>query len=208
MSPKTPVHLTDLFRYYRKLPHQSAALVELENAILKVQPDLLNRDQPWYGTWSSAVDDKSFGAAVELIKKFEGCHLTSYMCPANVPTIGYGNTRYPDGKSVKLGETISQQRAETMLTLEINRTADILEETIPFWAEMNGNQKSALISFAFNLGAYFYGLPSFRTITRVLRNREWDQVPGALLLYRNPGSHFEEGLRRRRTEEGVIWLAP
>ena len=74
MSPNTPVHLNDLFRYYRKLPHQSAALVELEAAILKVQPDILNRDQPWYGTWISAVNDKSYGAAVELIIEFDGCH--------------------------------------------------------------------------------------------------------------------------------------
>ena len=208
MSPNTPVHLNDLFRYYRKLPHQSAALVELEAEILKVQPDILNRDQPWYGTWISAVNDKRYGAAVELIKEFEGCHLTSYICPAGVPTIGYGNTRYPEGQNVRLGESISQQRAEEMLNLEIQQTADILETDIPFWASMSSNQKAALISFAFNLGAYFYGLPGFSTISRVLKNHEWDQVPDALLLYRNPGSHFEEGLRRRRIKEGHIWSTP
>ncbi len=56
-------------------------------------------------------------------------------------------------------------------------------------------KKSALISFGFNL-------------SRVLKNHEWDQVPDTLLLYRNPGSHFEEGLRRRRIEEGRIWSTP
>ena len=208
MSPNTPVHLNDLFRYYRKLPHQSAALVELEAAILKVQPDILNRDQPWYGTWISAVNDKSYGVAVELIKEFEGCHLTSYLCPAGVPTIGYGNTRYPEGLAVRLGESITQQRAEEMLTLEIQRIAEILEANIPFWESMRSNQKSTLISFAFNVGAYFYGLPGFKTISRALENREWSRVPDALLLYRNPGSHFEVGLRRRRIEEGRVWSTP
>ena len=130
------------------------------------------------------------------------------MCPAGVPTIGYGNTRYPEGQNVRLGEKISQQRAEEMLNLEIERTAEILETDVPFWKSMSSNQKSALISFAFNVGAYFYGLPGFRTISRVLENHEWNQVPDALLLYRNPGSHFEEGLRRRRIEEGRIWSTP
>ena len=119
-----------------------------------------------------------------------------------------GNTRYPEGQSVRLGEKISQQRAEEMLNLEIERTAEILGIDIPFWKNMSSNQKSALISFAFNLGAYFYGLSGFSTISRALKNHEWDQVPGALLLYRNPGSHFEEGLRRRRIEEGRIWSKP
>lgn len=205
MSPNTSVHLNDLFRYYRKLPHQGAALVELEAAILKVQPDILNRDQPWYETWISAVNDKSYGAAVELIKSFEGCHLTSYLCPAGVPTIGYGNTRYPEGQNVRLGERISQQRAEEMLNLEIQRTAEILEADVPFWKSMSSNQKSALISFAFNLGAYFYGLPGFSTISRCLRERTYQSVPNALLLYRNPGSAFEAGLTRRRIAEGMLW---
>jgi len=46
------------------------------------------------------------------------------------------------------------------------------------------------------------------TLRPPLKNHEWDQVPDTLLLYRNPGSHFEEGLRRRRIEEGRIWSTP
>lgn len=49
---KTPIRLESLFRYWRGLPHQSAAIVELEQALLKASPDLLNRDQPWFHTWS------------------------------------------------------------------------------------------------------------------------------------------------------------
>ena len=46
--------LHDLFRYYKELPHQTAAIFELEEAILKANPDLLNRDQMWFKTWSQA----------------------------------------------------------------------------------------------------------------------------------------------------------
>lgn len=57
---KTPVRLEALFRYWRQLPHQAAAIVELEQELLKVAPDLLNRDQPWFKTWSQAgkIPDK------------------------------------------------------------------------------------------------------------------------------------------------------
>ena len=70
---------------------------------------------------------------------------------------------------------------------------------------MNDNQHGALLSFAYNLGAHFYGGENFQTITRVLKNKEWAKVPDALYLYRNPGTSVEEGLRRRRIAEGDLW---
>ena len=48
--------LVDLFRYYKRLGHQDAAIEELEAAINEAAPGLLARDQEWYGTWSSAVE--------------------------------------------------------------------------------------------------------------------------------------------------------
>jgi lysozyme len=50
-----------------------------------------------------------------LIKQFEGLKLNAYLCSANVPTIGYGNTYYPNGVKVKLGDKISQEQAEELL---------------------------------------------------------------------------------------------
>jgi GH24 family phage-related lysozyme (muramidase) len=34
----------------------------------------------------------SQGGIDALLKKFEGCKLSSYRCPANVLTVGYGHT--------------------------------------------------------------------------------------------------------------------
>ena len=45
-------------------------------------------------------------------------------------------------------------------------------------------------------------LPS---ITAVLKNKEWDEVPAKFLLYVNRGSNVEAGLRKRRTAEGLAW---
>lgn len=70
---------------------------------------------------------------------------------------------------------------------------------------MNDNQKGALISFAYNLGARFYGSSGFNTITRVLKSKEWNKVSDALYLYHNPGTKVAEGLKRRRIDEGKLW---
>jgi GH24 family phage-related lysozyme (muramidase) len=194
------VKLTDLFRYYKHgTPHQMAAVVELEAELLKVAPQIFNRDQQWYKTWQQAGKQQDHSAAVALIKQFEGCHLEAYKCPAGVWTIGYGTTA-----GVKQGDIITQAQAETLLAREIDRIVERLRG-IPHWNEMSANQQSALISFAYNLGAGFYGAKGFETISKRLREKDWRRVPEAMLMYRNPGSSFEEGLRRRRVAEGNLW---
>jgi lysozyme len=39
---------------------------------------------------------------LKLIKKHEGYSAKPYLCPAKIPTIGYGNTFYPDGTKVTM----------------------------------------------------------------------------------------------------------
>lgn len=48
---KTPIQFSDLFRYYRGLPHQMAAIQQLGELI---PPELLSRDLEWFKTWSQA----------------------------------------------------------------------------------------------------------------------------------------------------------
>jgi lysozyme len=73
---------------------------------------------------------------------------------------------------------------------------------------MNNKMKSALISFAYNLGAGFYGSSGFNSISKNLKEKDWKSVPKTLELYRNPGSSVEKGLLRRRRSEGKLWSTP
>jgi GH24 family phage-related lysozyme (muramidase) len=206
---KTPVRLSDLFRYYKHgLPHQMAAIVELEAALLKVAPNAFNRDQPWFKTWSQAGKQHDYAPAVKLIKEFEGFHFDAYADPLHgwsVPTIGYGTTRYQDGRKVQRGDKINVIEAEDLLDGEIAKIAKHLSTVIPHWSGMLVTQQSALISFAYNLGTNFYGKAGFETITAKLRDKAWANVPAALKLYRNPGTSAEAGLLRRRTAEAALW---
>lgn len=200
--------LVDFFAYYKKLPHQIAAITELEQAIRESAPSLLSREAPWYKTWQQAGKQQDYEPALELIKQFEGCHLEAYADPLHgwgVPTIGYGTTRYPDGRKVQKGDKITNSEATNLLNIEVERIGKKLSSSISYWNEMTREQKCALISFAYNLGSDFYGAEGFETITAKLNSKAWSEVPDAMLLYRNPGTPVEAGLRRRREAEGKLW---
>lgn len=207
--------LLDFFNNYKALPHQVKALQELESLI---DPKLLSKDQDWYKTWSTqptsssdsdAVVATKYAPAIALIKEFEGCVLKAYPDPGTGGepwTIGYGNTRYPDGTKIKPGDVITQQKANEMLADEVNTIVKFLAVKVPHWFTLNLNQQSALISFSFNVGMYWYNSVGFRTLSNVIYSRLWNNVPETLLLYVNPGTTVTAGLRRRRVAEGNLWL--
>ena len=146
---------------------------------------------------------------IELIKEFEGCVLTAYPDPhtGGLPiTIGWGSTRDMTGKPFTLGQQISQSVADALLINQIKKEFIPALTKIPYWSEMNDNQRGALLSFAYNLGANFYGSSNFYTITRTLKERRWNEVPKVLEMYRNPGTKVETGLLRRRKAEGKLWV--
>ena len=203
-----PVRLADLFKYYRGLPHQLAAISELEDALNAAAPALLSKEQAWFKTWSTVGKQTDLAPAIQLIKEFEGCRLSAYPDPlsgAEPWTIGYGTTRYSAGTPVKRGDKINVIEADMLLRLEVDRIAQQLR-AIPNWNAMSDAQRSALVSFAYNLGD-FYGHTDFETISAALRDKNWAAVPAAMLLYRNPGTPVEAGLARRRRAEGELWLS-
>jgi GH24 family phage-related lysozyme (muramidase) len=209
MANPAPVTLEQLFRFYRGLPHQASAIQILEQDLaVNGYAAAMRRDRAWFNIWSQDGKQADLAAALKLIKDFEGCHLEAYPDPLSGGdpwTIGYGTTRYQDGRRVSPGDKINAIEADLLLRREVDRIAEKLRATVPYWVQMTDNQKCALISFAYNLGSGFYGTTGFETISRELREKDWPAVPDALLLYRNPGSNVEAGLKRRRIAEGDIW---
>jgi GH24 family phage-related lysozyme (muramidase) len=174
------------------------------------------------GTWQVAPPNKPepqisgvvgksspFEAGINLIKEFEGCELEAYFDPGtgDLPiTIGWGSTYKEDGSTWQLGDRITQAEADNLLSYTIYKDFLPKLQQIPTWAAMTENQQGAVLSFAWNVGAYFYGASGFSSITRALSDRQYfGNVPTALMLYTNPGSSVEEGLKRRRKAEGDLW---
>jgi lysozyme len=121
-------------------------------------------------------------------------------------TIGWGSTKDFNGQPFKLGRKITQEYADKLLLFDLEQRFLPSLQKIPYWNEMTDGQRGALLSFAYNLGAGFYGGSNFNTITKCLKNKEWSKVPDVLYLYRNPGTNVEKGLARRRIAEGKLWV--
>ena len=203
------IKFIDAVKNHKDLEHQNRAWAFLQASVHK---ELLDEFARIYR--NEKVEPTLEGipeAGIKLIKEFEGCHLKAYYDPltGRLPiTIGWGSTRRKDGSRFMIGNIITQEEADDLLYFQLRREFLPALQKIPYWSEMNENQQGCLLSFAYNLGADFYGHPDFNSITRVLKNKEWDKVPKTLEIYRNPGTNVEAGLLRRRRAEGKLWSTP
>ena len=127
-------------------------------------------------------------SGLNLIKKYEGCKLTSYICPAGVLTIGYGHT----GKDVKPNQTITKKKAISLLKKDLARFERHVQ-SYNYIYEWTDNEFSALVSFAFNIGNIDQ-LTAYGTRTR-------SQIRTAMLKYVKANGKTLQGLVKRRKAE-------
>lgn len=135
---------------------------------------------------------------LELIKEFEGCQLEAYLCPAGVPTIGYGHTR-----SAKLGQTISQADADALLREDLADSEDAVDRLVT--AQINDNQFSALVSFTFNIGAEAFERSTLLSMLNA--NAQIHIVAAQFLRWNKANGEELPGLTRRRHAEQALFLA-
>ena len=143
------------------------------------------------------VNDKG----IQLIKSFEGCLLNAYLDSVKVPTIGYGATYYPDGSKVKLGDKISQERANELLAWHIDEFSGKVSKVIK--SNLNDNQFSAIVSFAFNLG--IGNLSKSTLLKKVNINPNDTSIGVEFLKWNKAGGKVLNGLTRRRKAEYELY---
>ena len=200
------IKFTDAAKYSQGFQHQNDAWEYLQkNTSSEVLEEFAKRFRNEYKQPETSIIPK---CGIDLIKEFEGCHLSAYYDPltGGLPiTIGWGSTKDMNGKPFKITDKITQPQADELFEYQVRNQFIPPLTKIPFWNEMNDEMRGALISFAYNLGANFYGSSGFTTITKVLQEKSWHLVPDALYRYRNPGTNVEKGLARRRRAEGALW---
>ena len=140
---------------------------------------------------------------IALIRACEGYYAKPYKCPAGVPTIGYGSTRYEDGKAVSMTDpAITEQRASAlvMATLAKEYVPAVLRYvTMP----MTQGQFDALVDFAYNCGAQ-----NLRTST-LLKKFNAGDISGASAEFSKwvqGGGKKLPGLVKRRELERKLFL--
>jgi lysozyme len=134
---------------------------------------------------------------INIIKKFEGCKLTSYKCPAGVWTIGYGHIR-----NVHKGAVITQQQAEELLKQDLS----VYEAGVnAMQLNVNQNQYDALISFAFNLGLSALGKSTL--LKKIRLNANDITIKYEFMKWVNAGGKQCYGLVKRRQAECDLYFS-
>jgi lysozyme len=141
-------------------------------------------------------------AGLDLIKSFESLRLVAYPDPAtrSAPwTIGWGHT----GVGVRPGLKITLEEAERFLREDLEFFERKVEQMVR--VDINDNQFSALVSFAFNCGAM-----KLRQST-LLKKVNWRMFQAAadeFLKWNMADGKVMEGLKRRREAERALFLSP
>jgi lysozyme len=141
---------------------------------------------------------------LDLIKSFEGLRLKPYLCSANVPTIGYGNTFYENKAKVTLKDSaITEQRAVELLAWSLKG----FEQYVDSYCvdTITQNQFDALVSFCYNLGPA--NLKSSTLLKKVNANPNDPTIRAEFLKWNKAGGRALAGLTRRRTAEADLYFS-
>ena len=133
---------------------------------------------------------KTSDRGIALIKSFEGCRLTAYLCPSGVWTIGYGHTA-----GVSKGQVITQEQAESFLKSDLDKYEKYVTAT---GLVLNQNQFDALVSFTYNCGN--------GNLKKLINGRTLPEIADAMLLYNKSNGKVLAGLTRRRQAERELFL--
>ena len=136
-----------------------------------------------------------------LIKHFEGLSLDAYYDSVKIPTIGYGNTFYEDGKPVKMGDRITRARAETLLPAIVQKFEQAVDKMVK--RPIQQHEFDALVSFAYNCG--IGNLEKSTLLQKVNRNKPVAEIIKEFHRWNRAGGRVLPGLVRRRASEAHLY---
>lgn len=139
---------------------------------------------------------------VDLIRSCEGLRLEAYPDPGTggAPwTIGYGHT----GRDVSPGMTIDEETAEAFLLGDIGRAEAGVCDLVN--VDLTGNQLSALVSFAYNVGV---GRLQSSTLLRMVNAGDVAGAAGQFQRWTRANGREMPGLVARRAAERALFDTP
>lgn len=140
--------------------------------------------------------------AIELIKRFEGFSRKPYICPAGIPTIGYGSTRYESGKRVTMADQpITQGEAQELLDIEASKYGAAVLKMVR--VALTDGQYGALVSFTYNLGS---GRLKASTLLRKLNKGDYVGAAREFPKWCFAGKKKLRGLEIRRKAEQQLFM--
>lgn len=145
---------------------------------------------------------KSSQRLIDLIKKFEGCKLTAYKCPAGIWTIGFGSTYYADGTRIKEGDTISLEQANKLLADTLTPYEKFVDANTR--DDISQGQFDALVDFAYNCGNG--NLKSSTLLKKVNANPNDKSIEKEFMKWTKAAGKELKGLVNRRNAEVKLYF--
>jgi lysozyme len=146
-------------------------------------------------------------AGRRLIRESESCKLTAYLCPAGVPTIGWGHIATVTKRDVEQGKTITQGEAEDLFRMDVEKTEYATGHVLI--RRPNENQFAAMVSLAFNIGD---GAFAKSTVCRAFNKGDDAAAAQAFGLWNkitvSGKKIISNGLVARRAKETALFLTP
>lgn len=142
------------------------------------------------------------GGMTALLKRFEGCKLTAYRCPAGICTIGYGHTSAAGAPPPRDGMTITQQQADDILSRDLKQYETAVRDMVH--QPLTQHQFDVLVDFAYNAGI---GNLQSSTLLKKVNAAKFDEVPAELMKWTKGGGKVLPGLVRRRQAESAWWVS-
>ena len=150
----------------------------------------MTEEKRYFDRWEPLI-------AASLVKELEGLRLEAYLCPAGVPTIGYGHT-----KGVQLGTRISAEQADQLLTVDLERVRLQLMQSVK--VPVSEGQFKALLSFAFNVGA---AAVKDSTLLKYLNAGKFEAAQREFSRWAYSKGKRLPGLVRRRKREAEVFAS-
>jgi lysozyme len=146
---------------------------------------------------------------INLIKSFEGLRLSAYRDVAGIWTIGYGSTRYHDGKPVKPGDKLAdEQQADALFANTLGQYEDAVNQYVK--VPLTQSQFDALVSFTYNEGT---GALKESTLLKKLNEKDYPGAADQFLVWNkitSPQTGEKEvctDLSVRRRQERQLFLS-
>ena len=138
---------------------------------------------------------------LELIKQAESFKPLPYLCPAKVPTIGYGSTFYENGTKVSMNDKAISKEYATELLIKV---ATEFGSKLLIKKPLNDNQFSACVSLAYNIGT---GAFNGSTLLKKLNvNPNDEAIFEEFLKWNKAGGKVLQGLVIRRNKEARLYF--
>lgn len=142
---------------------------------------------------------EAFEELINSIKRFEGCRLRAYKCPAGVWTVGYGETL-----GVKEGDVWTQEQADKRLRQRVGQFLIGTLKRCPRLYLEPPERAVACTDLAYNIGLGAFGASS---VCRSTMRGDFGIAARSFMLWNKAGGKVLRGLTLRREWDRGIYLA-